>query len=44
MMRRGNYRPLRDEDVQEIYAPEEAAKTVAHIGGPYRNEEPEGRS
>lgn len=40
----GNCRPLRDEDVQEIYAPQEAAKTVAHIGGPYRNEEPEGRS
>jgi hypothetical protein len=27
------YRPLTADDVQEIYAPEEVAKTVAHIGG-----------
>ncbi|MHA6533076.1 hypothetical protein [Paenibacillus sp. BAC0078] len=37
----GKYRPLTDEDVQEIYAPEEAAKTVAHIGGPGRAAEAE---
>lgn len=30
----GELRPLLDEDVQEIYAPEQAAKTVAHIGVP----------
>jgi hypothetical protein len=29
----GEYRPLVADDVQEIYAPEAAAKTVAHIGG-----------
>ncbi|BBI31366.1 hypothetical protein [Cohnella abietis] len=33
----GEYRPLVADEVQEIYAPEELAKTVAHIGGP--NEE-----
>lgn len=27
-------RPLTDEDVQEIYAPEQPAKTVAWIGVP----------
>lgn len=30
----GELRPLLDEDVQEIYAPQQAAKTVAHIGVP----------
>ncbi|WNS41949.1 hypothetical protein [Paenibacillus sp. MMS20-IR301] len=30
----GALRPLTDEDVQEIYAPEQPAKTVAHIGVP----------
>jgi hypothetical protein len=30
----GELRPLLDEDVQEIYAPEQPAKTVAHIGVP----------
>ena len=30
----GQYRPLEADDVQEIYAPDRPAKTVAHIGGP----------
>jgi hypothetical protein len=30
----GELRLLTDEDVQEIYAPEQPAKTVAHIGVP----------
>lgn len=33
----GALRPLLDEDVQEIYAPEQPAKTVAHIGVPADN-------
>lgn len=32
----GEYRPLQADDVQEIYAPEEVAKTVAHIGGTHK--------
>ncbi|WP_150272441.1 hypothetical protein [Paenibacillus tepidiphilus] len=32
----GASRPLRDEDVEEIYAPEQAAKTVVRIGAPAR--------
>ncbi|MEK5276951.1 MULTISPECIES: hypothetical protein [Paenibacillus] len=30
---KGKYRPLLDGDVEEIYVPEETAKTEAHIGG-----------
>ena len=30
---KGEYRPLVADDIQEIYAPDEKAKTVAHIGG-----------
>jgi len=30
----GRLSPLVADDVQEIYAPEKPAKTVAHIGGP----------
>ena len=33
----GEFKPLAADNVQEIYAPDEIAKTVAHIGGP--NEE-----
>lgn len=32
----GEYQPLLDEDVEEVYAPEEAAKTKVYIGGPNR--------
>jgi hypothetical protein len=32
------YQPLVADDVQEIYAPEQIAKTVAHIGGPNTGE------
>lgn len=38
----GHYRALLDEDVQEIYAPEKAAKTDVQIGGP-RTAAPEGK-
>lgn len=30
----GRFRPLEADDVQEIYAPDQPAKTIAHIGGP----------
>lgn len=38
----GEYRPLLDEDVEEIYAPEETAKTKAHIGGEVRDHNEKG--
>ncbi|WP_151735573.1 hypothetical protein [Paenibacillus tengchongensis] len=34
----GAYRPLGDEDIEEVYAPQQAAKTAVQIGGPARPE------